>query len=117
MTHYCKMFHTYVFFAATLVGLHPELQGLRAFGTDGEKSLVDAFSHEFSYTMHLTCFNHCRQNIKRKLQEMIYPEAAIKEILDDIFGVRQSDTFCEGLVDSVSKQDFDKKLKQLEKRW
>ena len=117
MIHYRKTFHTYVFFAATLVGLRPELQGLRAFGTDGEKSLVDAFSHGFSYAIRLTCFNHCKQNVKRKLQEMNYPETAIKEILDDLFDVRQSDTFCEGLVDSVSEQDFGDKLMHLDKRW
>ena len=45
MIHYRKTFHTYLFFASTLIGLRQELQGLRAFGTDGEKALVDAFSH------------------------------------------------------------------------
>ena len=48
---------------------------------------------------------------------MNYPETAIKEILDNIFGVRQSDTFCEGLVDSVSEQDIGDKLMHLDKRW
>lgn len=40
MIHYTKTFHTYLFFASTLIGLRRELQGLRAFGTDGEKSIV-----------------------------------------------------------------------------
>ena len=44
MIHYRKTFHTYLFFAATLVGLRRELVGLRAFGTDGERALADAFS-------------------------------------------------------------------------
>ena len=79
MIYYRKTFHTYVFFASTLVGLRPDLQDLRAFGTDGEKALAEAFSHEFSYALHLTCFNHCRQNIKRKLQELNYPEEATKK--------------------------------------
>ena len=64
MIHYRKTFHMYVFFVATLVGLRRELVGLRAFGTDGEKALADAFSHEFHYAVHLTCFIHCCRNIK-----------------------------------------------------
>ena len=52
MIHYRKTFHTYLFFASTLIGLRQELQGLRAFGTDGEKAFVNAFLHEFRYVMH-----------------------------------------------------------------
>ena len=117
MIHYRKTFHTDLFFASTLIGLRPELQGLRAFGTDGEKALVDAFSHEFRYAIHLTCFIHFRQNIKRKLQELQYPDSAIKEVLSDIFGCTQGDTFSEGLVDSNSDEEFDEKLCLLKERW
>ena len=117
MIHYRKTFHTYLFFASTLIGLRQELQGLRAFGTDGEKALVDAFSHEFRYAMHLTCFNHFRQNVKRKLQELQYPESSIKEILGDIFGCNQGSIFSEGLVDSNSDEEYDEKLCLLEERW
>ena len=42
MIHYKKTFHTYLFFAATLIGLRREIQGFR---TDGEKALGDAFAH------------------------------------------------------------------------
>lgn len=42
-----KTLHMYVFFADTLVGLCPVLQDLRAFGTDGKKSLLDAFYMSF----------------------------------------------------------------------
>ena len=114
MIYYRKTFHTYLFFASTLIGLRQELQGLRAFGTDGEKALVDAFSHEFRYAMHLTCFNHFRQNVKRKLQELQYPESSMKEILGDIFGCKQGSTFSEGLVDSNSDEEFDEKLRKVE---
>ena len=98
MIHYRKTFHTYLFFASTLIGLRPELQGLRAFGKDGEKALVDAFSHEFCYTIHLTCFIHFRQNIKRKLQELQYPDSAIKEVLGDILAVRKEIHFLKALL-------------------
>jgi len=51
MIHYWKTFHTYLFFAATLIGLRKELQGLHAFGTDGEKALGDAFAHKFHFAV------------------------------------------------------------------
>jgi len=47
LVHYKKSFQTYLFFASSLVGLKKELDHLHAFGTDGEKALFDAFSHEF----------------------------------------------------------------------
>lgn len=102
---------------ATLIGLRRNLEGLRAFGTDGEKALVDALSREFHYAIHLTCFTHCRQNIKRQLHELGYPGPLCKEILDDIFGCQEGSTFCVGLVDSSSADEFCQKLEALEKRW
>ena len=53
----------------TLVGLKPELEGVRAFGTDGEENLVKALSHTLAFGVHLTCFNHVRRNIKHDLSE------------------------------------------------
>lgn len=117
MIHYRKTFHTYLFFASTLIGLRRELAGLRAFGTDGEKALVDAFSHEFHYASHLTCFIHCRRNIKGQLQVLGFPDSAIKEVLDDIFGCQNGNVLAEGLVDSVSEEEFNQKLPVMEKRW
>ena len=117
LIHYRKTFHTYLFFAATLVGLRRGLEGVRAFGTDGEKALADAFSHEFHYAVRLTCSIHCQRNVKSQLQELGYPESARKEILDDVFGCKHGSTFSEGLVDSPNAEDFSQKLDILERRW
>ena len=91
--------------------------GLRAFGTDGEKALADAFTHEFHYAVHLTCFIHCRRNIKSQLQVLGYPECVSKEVLDDIFGCQCATTFSEGLVDASNEEEFSQKLEVLERRW
>ena len=117
MIHYRKTFHTYLFFVATLVGLRRELAGLRAFGTDGEKALADAFAHEFNYAVHLTCFIQCRRNIKCQLHTLGFSECSIKEVLDDIFGCQQGSTLSEGLVDSLNEEEFSQKLEVLERRW
>lgn len=69
MIHYRKTFGTYLFFASSIVGYRPELGGVKAFGTDGEESLVKAFSHSFSFALYLTCFIHLKQNIKSDLSD------------------------------------------------
>ena len=117
MVHYRKTFGTYLFFASSLIGLRPELRAIQAFGTDGEKALADAFGHEYRYASRLSCFIHCRRNIKQQLRERHYPEDEIKAVLDDIFGVQQDDVFAEGLVDCKSDTDFREKLQALEERW
>ena len=60
LIHYRKTFGTYLFLASTLVGLSQLLQGICAFGTDGEEALADAFMHKFTYSQRLTCFIHVK---------------------------------------------------------
>ena len=43
LVHRRKVFSTYHFFASSLVSLRPSISGLRAFGTDGEEALYQAF--------------------------------------------------------------------------
>lgn len=117
MVHYRKTFHTYLFFAATLIGLRPTLEGVRAFGTDGEKALADGFAHELRYAAHLTCFNHFRRNIKQQLQERGFTSHTAGEIIDDIIGCQKGSVFCEGLVDMNSSLAFYQKLAMLKERW
>ena len=88
---------------------------VRVFGTDGEKALIDAFSHEFCYSQHLTCFLHVRRNIQQKLHDCNVPIENIKQILDDIFGRNIDNAFEEGLVDASDNDDFHKKLDVLGK--
>ena len=60
LVHYHKTFAVYLFFASTLIGMCRPLQGVRAFGTDGEQALAEAFGHEFAFSQRLTCFIHVR---------------------------------------------------------
>ena len=48
------------FLVSSVVGLCPDLNSLVAFGTDGEKSLGDAFQMQFREAQHLLCFIHVR---------------------------------------------------------
>ena len=113
LVHYRKSFATYLFFASSLVGLSSQLQGIRAFGTDGEKALSDAFCHEFGFSQQLTCFLHVRRNIKAKLADCSIPSSLSTKILDDIFGKRIGGVFAEGLIDADNDTDFQNKLDYL----
>ena len=117
LVHYCKMFAAYLFFASTLVGLCRPLQGVRAFGTDGEQALAEAFGHEFAFSQRLTCFIHVKRNVKDKCNEFHIPSDVSQKILDDIFGAKLGGVFVEGLVDASGDDDFQRKLDDVILSW
>ena len=85
---------------------------LRAYGTDGEQALSNAAADAFPFAIHLRCTNHLKDNITMHLRKQLLPECVVKEILCDIFGT----TTEKGLV-HASNQDFDDKMKLIQKRW
>ena len=119
LIHYRKSFVTYFVFASSLIGLKRSLEGIRAFGTDDDQTLIDAFNHviEFGFSQHLTCFVHVRRNIKEKLNNCNLPPEISKLVLNDIFGRRFRTVFEEGLVDSDDNDDFQVQLQAILKKW
>ena len=47
LVHQSTSFAVFNYFASTLIGCRPVLRQLLAFGTDGDKALVEAFTHNF----------------------------------------------------------------------
>ena len=80
-------------------------------------ALIDAFHQQCPDAIHLTCFIHCRGNIKRKLHELGIPADIISSYLHDIFGHQQGSTFVQGLVDASSSSEFDENLNALRDVW
>ena len=117
LIHYRKDFSTYLYFASTLVGLNRQLQAVRAFGTDGEQALIDAFAHELTYSQHLTCFIHVRRNIKDKLSSCGIPTGESNKIMDEIFGHQVGHVFVEGLIDVSNDAEFQEKLDLCVQAW
>lgn len=117
MIHYRKTFSSYLFLASSIVGQCRDTEKVRVFGTDGENALIDAFSHEFPFALHLTCFNHVRRNIKDELSKLSMPEDISTEILEDIFGKKVEATLYEGLVDSEDVSSFYEKFELLQAKW
>ncbi len=92
------------------------MQCLRSFGTDGEKALIEAFSHEFRYATHLYCHIHVRNNVKLQLSQRKYPESVTRAFLDKILGKKFDSTYQEGLVDALDNDDFFMKLESIKER-
>ena len=56
--------------------------GDETIGTDGEEALVDAFSHEFGFAIHLSYMIYLRRNVKEQLCERKFPEQHRRATLD-----------------------------------
>ena len=101
-----------------MLGIAPKLVGVLTFGNDSEEALVKEFKRQLQFAVHLRCFRHMKQDIKRKLtSDMGFPSDIASEVLADIFGNKEGPTFFEGLVDCNSEDEFDSKLSMLEERW
>ena len=82
-----------------------------AFGTDGEKSLSDAFHKQFREARHLLCFIHVRDRINTTLRDLGICSKDAKTFIVDIFGEQVGKhKFCE-LVDSELPEAFDVSFK------
>ena len=117
LVHQSTNFSAFNYFASTLVGCRPNLRHVLAFGSDGDKALVEAFTHNFAYAIQLRCFIHFRRNVAEKLKNLGFSSSISQEFLDDIFGKHIRNSYQEGLVDCCSSDDFDRRLSQLKSVW
>jgi hypothetical protein len=117
LIHQRKTTQSYHFLASSIVGLCPELVSLKAFGTDGERALGNAFSTQFQEATHLVCFLHVKDAIKRKLREIGISGNNINDFLNDIFGKQEGTHQYKGLVDATNDVEFNTKLSNLKSVW
>jgi hypothetical protein len=116
--HTEKNFEAYHHFFSTLVKLEPKLLAIRAVGTNGEQALINAILAVFPEDIvHLRCFIHARDNICRKLTDMLLPESVRNVVLRDIFGTQQGTVYINGLVDACDAKDYDRRLVALKEKW
>jgi hypothetical protein len=117
LVHQRMDFATFNYFASTLIGFNKKLVDICAFGTDGQESLIEAFSRNFPSSLQLRCFIHCKKNITEKLKEYGVSSHVAEEFISDIFGKSVGSVYYEGLVDSVSDEDFDSRLGRCKDVW
>ena len=78
--------------------------------------LIEAFKQQCPLSIHLICFSHSGENIKRN-RDLSVPSSLINEYVLEIFGGPSGTTLIQGLADSMSENDFDVKLASLEDVW
>ena len=117
LIHQCMKFSTFNYFSGSLIGYNKQLRNILAFGTDGDKNLVEALGHNFPHALQLRCFLHFKRNVQEKLRDLALPKQVAQQILDDIFGKREGNLRVEGLVDTTSVEDFELKFGALEEHW
>ena len=117
LVHQSTNFSVFNYFASTLVGCRPKLRQVLAFGSDGDKALIEAFTHNFPYAIQLHCFIHFQRNVAEKLKNLGFSSAISQEFLDDIFGKQIGNSYQEGLVDCCSADDMDRCLSILKNTW
>ena len=110
-------FAAFNYFVNTLIGLYKQLKHVLAFGTDGDKALIEALSHNFPFAIQLCCFLRFRKNVEQKLKDLGMPFFLIQEFIADIFGKHVGNTYQEGVVDSSSQQEFNQCLESLKELW
>lgn len=117
LIHQDRKYGTYHYFASQLKKIQRKLDGLIAFGTDGEEAISSAFQSVFPRSVHLLCSIHKRDNITRKLREMNATEGGVKQIVADIFGSKIEDKEFPGLIDSKDRIDFNENLERIKSKW
>ena len=116
LIHQRKDFSAFNYFASTLVNHDRKLKHIKAFGTDGDPALIEAFSHNFPDALQLRCFIHLKRNTSEKLNSR-FSNSVIQEYLADIFGKTCGNTYQEGLVDSKDAEDFNDRLEACKETW
>ena len=109
--------NAYVTFLASLTRMRPSLKGIKAIGTDGDESILNATLICFPETIQLICCDHKKENVEHKLCEFKVSEAARRHIVADIFGRNVGASYEQGLIDCESIDDFDRRVKDFKGTW
>ena len=117
LVHQSKTEQTYRYLGSAMKRFNPHTGQLKAFGTDGERALSNAFREEFPEADHHRCFIHLSKNIEMKMSGLGIIGRDQNEFLCDIFGKSVAATSYHGIVDSDDADDFYAKLCSLEKVW
>ena len=117
LMHQHKDWKAYSRFANLLTTECPELEGILACGTDGERALIDGFKRNFRLAVFLRCFSHFKDNIKRELKTRGFSTNAIQAFIAEIFGKQEENIKYQGLVVCDTMEEFESKLAGLQNRW
>ena len=97
--------------------MNSEFKDIQAFGSDGDLALLNAVAICYPSPLHLTCSDHKKSNIERKLGEYKATKAATKHVLSDIFGRKLGSVYEKELIDSEDTRQSDKCVRDFKATW
>ncbi|KAJ7394459.1 hypothetical protein OS493_000270 [Desmophyllum pertusum] len=90
--------------------------GLRSFGTDGERALEKALAEGFPKSVKLRCMSHFRNNVKEHLKDV--DKESKTKIINQVFGQNSGDgIYKEGLLDADSGELFQSLYESVRDDW
>ena len=116
LLHQRKLFASYYTLPSTMIRYDPELQGVLAFGADGELALSKAFESAFPFAVHLICDMHMEDTITSKLKDLGIRGSEAKKYKQDIFG-NSSNLSSPSLISSKSSEEFRERLSSMKEEW
>ena len=115
MIHMQTKAESYKFFGSSIVSLDDELSNILAIGSDRNVALRKGFSSCFPIATQLCCKGHLEQDIRHKMRDLGIGQFHEKFFLEDIFRSEAKKEL--GLVDAVSRDEFDVVLESLYPVW
>ena len=115
MIHMQTKAESYKFFGSSIVSLDDELSNILAIGSDRDVALRKGFSSCFPIATQLCCKGHLEQDIRRTMRDLGIGQFHEKFFLEDVFGSEAKKEL--GLVDAVSRDEFDAVLESLYPVW
>ena len=115
MIHMQTKAESYKFFGSSIVSLDDELSNILAIGSDRDVALRKGFPSCFPIATQLCCKGHLEQDIRHKMRDLGIGQFHEKFFLEDIFRWEAKKEL--GLVDAVSRDEFDAVLESLYPVW
>jgi hypothetical protein len=105
LIHQTKSYNSYHELAISLY--QAGVKELKAFGTDGDPNMYNAFSCVFHNSLHLLCELHIKDNITKKMSDCNIDKSNQQKIMNKLFGFQINGDQIDGLVQTKSDDEFD----------
>ena len=113
LIHTKKPFESYFTLPSTLIRLRPSYTSLKAFETDGELNVYNAFKGCFNKAQQFLCWIHTKENIENKLSELQVKDKNV--YMEEVLGKTSANIKIKGLLDCFEDNEFLAEWKNLEK--
>ena len=117
LIHHSKTQQVYSYLPSAMKRFNPSVSQLKAYGTDGELALSNAFKQEFPEADHHLCYIHLKRNMESKLTKLGIHGKDQFSFVHDVIGGKVEGTCFHGIVDCEDGNEFYAKLCSLEHIW